>query len=101
MGVCTALLKQANGRVNTTPAHSIERPMTSITDTGMAVATIAYLFGTCDARSLEKPLHTISASGQHHGAITAFLSLQFGGSVGRRVNELASTITAAGGAKPR
>lgn len=103
MGVCTAFLEQANGGFNTTPAHSVERPMTTITNTGsqqrLAVATLAHLRGNCDARSLEEPLHTISASGQHHGAITAFLSRQFGGSVGQRVDEPAPTITAGGGGK--
>lgn len=62
-------------------------------------ATLAHLRGNCDARSLEEPLHTISASGQHHGAVTAFLSRQFGGSVGQRVDEPAPTITAGGGGK--
>lgn len=103
MGVCTAFLEQANGGFNTTPAHSVERPMTTITNTGsqqrLAVATLAHLRGNCDARSLEEPLHTISASGQHHGAITAFLSRQFGGSVGQRIDEPAPTITAGGGGK--
>lgn len=101
MGVCTAFQEQANGGLNITPTHSIERPLTTITNTGsqqrLAVATITHLRGNCDARSLEEPLHTISASGQHHGAITAFMSRQFGGSVGQRVDEPAPIITSGGG----
>jgi DNA (cytosine-5)-methyltransferase 1 len=103
MGVCTAFLEQANGGFNTTPAHSVERPMTTVTNSGsqqrLAVATLAHLRGNCDARAPQDPLHTISAAGQHHGAVTAFLSRQFGASIGQGVDEPAPTVTAGGGGK--
>jgi len=103
MGVCTAFLEQANGGFNTTPAHSVERPMTTVTNSGsqqrLAVATLAHLRGNCDARAPQDPLHTISAAGQHHGAVTAFLSRQLGASIGQGVNEPAPTVTAGGGGK--
>ena len=103
MGVCTAFLEQANGGFNTTPAHSVERPMTTVTNSGsqqrLAVATLAHLRGNCDARAPQDPLHTISAAGQHHGAVTAFLSRQFGASIGQGVDEPAPTVNAGGGGK--
>ncbi len=103
MGVCTAFLEQANGGFNTTPAHSVERPMTTVTNSGsqqrLAVATLAHLRGNCDARAPQDPLHTISAAGQHHGAVTAFLSRQFGASIGQGLDEPAPTVTAGGGGK--
>nr|WP_288356200.1 DNA cytosine methyltransferase [uncultured Pseudomonas sp.] len=103
MGVCTAFLEQANGGFNATPAHSVERPMTTVTNSGsqqrLAVATLAHLRGNCDARAPQDPLHTISAAGQHHGAVTAFLSRQFGASIGQGVDEPAPTVTAGGGGK--
>jgi len=103
MGVCTAFLEQANGGFNATPAHSVERPMTTVTNSGsqqrLAVATLAHLRGNCDARAPQDPLHTISAAGQHHGAVTAFLSRQFGASIGQGLDEPAPTVTAGGGGK--
>jgi len=103
MGICTAFLEQANGGFNTTPAHSVERPMTTVTNSGsqqrLAVAMLAHLRGNCDARAPQDPLHTISAAGQHHGAVTAFLSRQFGASIGQGVDEPALTVTAGGGGK--
>lgn len=46
-GLATAFLEQANGGFNATPAHSVERPMTTVTNSGsqqrLAVATLAHL----------------------------------------------------------
>ncbi len=102
-GLATAFLEQANGGFNATPAHSVERPMTTVTNSGsqqrLAVATLAHLRGNCDARAPQDPLHTISAAGRHHGTVTAFLSRQFGASIGQGVEEPAPTVTAGGGGK--
>ncbi|WP_254152291.1 DNA cytosine methyltransferase, partial [Pseudomonas syringae] len=43
--------------------------------------------------------HTISAGGQHHGLVTAFMERQFGASVGQPLDEPAPTVTAGGGGK--
>lgn len=102
-GLATAFLEQANGGFNATPAHSVERPMTTVTNSGsqqrLAVATLAHLRGNCDARAPQDPLHTISAAGRHNGTVTAFLSRQFGASIGQGVEEPAPTVTAGGGGK--
>lgn len=48
---------------------------------------------------MTEPLHTISAGGQHHGLVTAFMERQFGASVGQPLDEPAPTVTAGGGVK--
>jgi Site-specific DNA methylase len=48
---------------------------------------------------MEDPLMTISAGGQHHGVVSAFLSRQFGGSVGHEADAPLGTVTAGGGGK--
>jgi DNA (cytosine-5)-methyltransferase 1 len=60
---------------------------------------LAHLRNHCDARDIEDPLKTISAGGEHHAAVVAFLSRQFGNSVGQSASEPAPTIMAAGAGK--
>ncbi|KAA0910641.1 DNA cytosine methyltransferase [Pusillimonas sp. ANT_WB101] len=76
--VATAYLAQMNGGFNTTPGHSLDSPMTTVTNTGsqqqLVTAHLTHLRGNCDARDIDDPLMTVSAGGQHHGLTTAFLS---------------------------
>lgn len=103
MGISTVFMAQMNGGFNTTPAKSIEDPMTTVTNTGsqqqLVTANLVHLRANCDARDLNDPLHTISAGGTHHGLMTAFLERQFGASVGQGLDDPAPTITAGGGGK--
>jgi DNA (cytosine-5)-methyltransferase 1 len=103
MGISTVFMAQMNGGFNTTPAKSIEDPMTTVTNTGsqqqLVTANLVHLRGNCDARDASDPLHTISAGGTHHGLVTAFMERQFGASVSQGVDEPAPTITAGGGSK--
>jgi len=102
MGISTVFMAQMNGGFNTTDAKSIEDPMTTVTNTGsqqLVAANLVHLRGNCDARDLNDPLHTISAGGQHHGLVSAFMERAFGGSVGQRLDDPAPTITAGGGGK--
>lgn len=82
--VATAYLAQMNGGFSTTPGHDVRRPASTITNTGsqqqVVMAHLTHLRGNCDARDVEDPLMTISAGGQHHGVVSAFLSRQFGAS---------------------
>ncbi len=52
--------------------------MSSITQKGsqqqLVTAHLVHLRGNCDSRSVEEPLHTISAAGQHHGLVECVLS---------------------------
>ncbi|MDP2244058.1 DNA cytosine methyltransferase [Pseudomonas sp.] len=103
MGVATAFLAQANGGFNTTHSKALPEPMTTVTNTGsqqqLVTANLVHLRGNCDARDVVDPLHTISAGGQHHGLATAFLSRQFGASIGQGLDTPAPVITAGGGGK--
>lgn len=91
--------------VTNTTGHApsdIEGPVPTLT-TGqhhmLATAHLLHLRGNCDARDSADPLHTVSASGTHHGLVTAFMERQFGASVGQHFDEPAPTITAGGGGK--
>nr|WP_189663447.1 DNA cytosine methyltransferase [Pseudomonas lurida] len=101
--VSAAVMIQANGGFNTTHAKGMHEPMTTVTNTGsqqqLAVVNLVHLRGNCDSRDANDPLHTISAGGQHHGLVSAFMERAFGGSVGQGLEEPAPTITAGGGGK--
>lgn len=68
--VATAFLAQANGGFNTTPGHDVRKPASTITNTG-----------------------------SQQQLVTAFLTRQFGKSVGQNLNESMPTIVAGGGGK--
>lgn len=70
LGVSAAYLMQANGGFNTTPGHDAREPMSTITNRG-----------------------------SQQQVVTAFLSRQFGNSVGQEATEPAPTTTAGGGGK--
>ena len=91
--------------VTNTTGHApsdIQGPVPTLT-TGqhqmLATAHLLHLRGNCDARAAADPLRTVSASGTHHGLVTAFMERQFGASVGQHLDEPAPTITAGGGGK--
>jgi DNA (cytosine-5)-methyltransferase 1 len=76
-----AYLAQMNGGFNDlrgVPGRDLREPMSSITQKGsqqqLVTAHLVHLRGNCDARSVEDPLHTISAAGQHHGLVECILS---------------------------
>lgn len=65
----------------------------------LSTAHLVHLRNHCDGRDIEEPLRTLSAGGEHHGVVTAFLSRQFGNSVGQSVSEPAPTIMSGGAGK--
>ncbi|WP_404488450.1 DNA cytosine methyltransferase [Pseudomonas sp. HT11] len=65
----------------------------------LVAANLVHMRGNCDARDVNDPLHTITASGQHQGLVSAFMERAFGGSIGQGQEEPAPTITACGGGK--
>ncbi len=101
--VATAFLAQMNGGFNTTPGHDVRDPSSTITNTGsqqqVILAHLAHLRTHCDARDMNDPLMTVSAGGQHHAEVSAFLSRQFGASVGHGAESPMATVTAGGGGK--
>jgi DNA (cytosine-5)-methyltransferase 1 len=55
--------------------------------------------GVNPGRPVDAPISTITQSGSHQNVVTAFISRQFGESIGHAVDEPAHTITAGGGGK--
>ncbi|MDP2346760.1 MAG: DNA cytosine methyltransferase [Gammaproteobacteria bacterium] len=101
--LATAYLAQMNGGFNENPGHDLREPVSSITSTGsqqqLVTANLIQLRKNCDARSVDEALPVICAGGEHHGLVTAFLSRQFGNSVGQGLEDPAPTITPGGGGK--
>jgi DNA (cytosine-5)-methyltransferase 1 len=101
--VATAFLEQANGGFNIMLSRGMDQTVSTVTNSGsqqrLVTANLVHLRGNCDARDVADPLHTISAGGQHHGLATAFLSRQFGASIGQGLDAPAPVITAGGGGK--
>ncbi len=73
-------LVQANGGFNATPAHSVRRPVSTITNTGsqqqLITASLATLRRNCVGLGLDEVIPTITASGGHHSLIEYQLSPQ-------------------------
>lgn len=64
---------------------------------GVATAHMLQLRNNCDARSVEEPVRTISAGGEHHGLVTAFVARNFGGfydGAGNAIDTPLPTVTA-------
>jgi len=83
-------------------SRDIEEPMGTVTASGgyaLSAAHLIQLRQHCDARDIEEPLKTISAGGEHHAAVVAFLSRQFGNSIGQPASDPAPTIMTAGAGK--
>lgn len=105
--VATAYMAQMNGGYNETPGHSLDNPTSTITNRGSQQQLVTAHLATLRHHSTGQPMSglmpTIAAGGQHHGLVeckaAAFISRQFGASVGQRVDKPAPTITAGGGGK--
>lgn len=97
--VVSVYLMQANGGFNTNPGHAADEPISSITNSGsqqqLITARLAHLRGNCDARDPEEPIRTISAGGEHHGLVSAFLSSYYSDDANRcrDARDPAATIT--------
>jgi DNA (cytosine-5)-methyltransferase 1 len=77
LGLACAYLAQMNGGFNTTPGHSLSKPMSTITNTGsqqqLVTANLILLRNNCDAKSLREPLHTTTTN-NHHALMECTLS---------------------------
>jgi DNA (cytosine-5)-methyltransferase 1 len=98
-GMAAAMLVQANGGFNATPARACSEPMSTITTTGsqqqLVMAHLAHLRNNCSARDLREPLHVISAGGEHHALVEYHLSREQ--EEGALHSSCATTATAANG----
>jgi len=97
------------GRAGQSRPRGGDEPSATITakaDTCAAVAFVAQnnndsrrIGGVNPGRSAEEPMSTVTASGAQQGAVTAFISRQFGTSTGHEVEKPLGTTTADGGGK--
>lgn len=60
---------------------------------GLVTSNLIKLRGTSNAAGLDEPLHTISAQGQHHAEVRAFLIKYYGADQDPRLDEPLHTIT--------
>lgn len=76
--ISTAYLAQMNGGFNTTPGHEVDRPMTTITNSGsqqqVVTANLVTLRNNCVGHGVDEPVATITAGAEHHAVVSAFLS---------------------------
>jgi DNA (cytosine-5)-methyltransferase 1 len=72
------VMVQANGGFNTTHAHPVTRPATTITTTGsqqqLVTAMLAHLRNNMDCSGVDGPMPVITAGGQHHAVVEASLA---------------------------
>lgn len=62
-------------------ACEVDAPAPTVTardHTSVVAGSLVKLRGTSSARPADEPLGTVSAQGQHHGAVTAFLTAYYG-----------------------
>jgi len=100
--VSPVLTPYYGGEIKGNRAHSIEEPLrTQTTENRFALASanLIHLRSNCDYRKVDDPLMTISAGGQHHGLVTAFMAQANGGfntTHSKAVDEPMTTITKTG-----
>jgi len=74
----TAFIEQANGGFNTTPARSMEDPMSTVTNTGsqqrLMTASLATLRRNCVGRAVNDLVPTMTAGAEHHALVEYKLS---------------------------
>lgn len=99
MGICTAFIEQANGGFNTTPARSMDEPMSTVTNTGsqqrLVTAHLATLRNGSTGQQAIDPLSTVTA-GDHHALVGANLLHLRGNCDARAIDEPLHTVSAGG-----
>lgn len=97
--VSAAYLAQMNGGFNETSGHDMRSPVTTITNTGsqqqLVSAHLATLRRNCVGCSAKEPLPTLTSGGNHHAAVSAFLTSYYTDQSNRcrDVRDSAATIT--------
>ncbi len=98
----TGTLIGAGGRAGQSRPRGPEEPLHTITskaDTCLAAATMVKLRGTNIGDSVEAPMHTVSAGGQHHAVVAASIIRHLGQSVGQTCDAPAPTVMPGGQGK--
>lgn len=78
-GLVTAFLAQHNNHRGGAPnvGRDLREPVPTIVSAGtqgLVTAHLAHLRNHCDGRSIDEPLRTLSAGGEHHGVVQCTLS---------------------------
>lgn len=102
MGLVSATLVGCGGRQGQgqSPAYGVDRPARTVTtkaDTCVVTSHLAKLRGTSNSASTAEPLHTVSAQGQHHAEVRAFLTAYYGSDQDTPLDAPMHTVTT----KPR
>jgi len=80
LGLVTAHIQRDMGK---SVGHAVHAPLGTVTAGGggksaLVASSLVKLRGTSTAAGLDEPLHTISAGGQHHAEVRAFLLAYYG-----------------------
>lgn len=94
--IVSALVEQANGGFNTTPAHDAREPLSTVMGAGsqqrLVAATLLHLRNNCAGRDVGQPLQVVSAGGEHHGLVAATLVTNTTGHSGTDLRDPAPTV---------
>lgn len=97
--LASAFVEQANGGFNTTPARSMNDPMSTVTNTGsqqrLVIAQLATLRNGSTGQQADQPLSTVTA-GDHHALVAANLLHLRGNCDSRAADEPLHTVSAGG-----
>lgn len=86
-------------------ALDVEQPLGTIVGTGKHAVAAAYLmqanggFNTTPGHDVRQPMSTVTNTGSQQQVVTAFLSRQFGQSIGHAADKPMGTVMAGGGGK--
>lgn len=98
MGLVTAFLAKHYGGNYTGPGSDPNEPLHTVTATdhnALVTTHLLHLRNNCDARRVDHPIPTITASGQHVGEVRAFLIKYYGTEKsGCNLREPLHTVTA-------
>lgn len=95
----TAVLAGCGGRAAQSPPRSLEQPFGTLTtkaDGILVAATLATLRNNATGDDIAAPLRTITAGGEHHALVSAFVAQHNLGAIGRPADEPMATLTTTG-----
>jgi len=95
-GLVAAFLAKHYGGGYTGAGSAMDDPVSTVTTTdhnALVVSHLTKMYSTNVGQSLQEPLHTVTAGGNHLGEVRAFLTQYNGTSIGQRINAPINTIS--------
>jgi DNA (cytosine-5)-methyltransferase 1 len=92
----SACLVGVGARAGQSRPRGIEEPIATVTakyDTALVTSNLIKLRGTSSTAATDEPLHTISAGGQHHAEVRAFLLSYYGTDQAPQLDGPLATVT--------